>query len=135
MDPIIYYRLSKPAQSLEKLPSLDSNQLFEKDDEGAQIAITVKNAVISPKEVDDLQLKSEDIGSRLREIESFTQEDDMKIVCNLNEKLRFGGDMKIEDLKPHMIEVDKDKVELMHKDQQALNSRSDLIINYSKSFY
>ena len=57
MDPVIYYRLARPCQAIEKLPALDLDKLFDKEaepeqDAGAQISITIKQAEISQKELD-----------------------------------------------------------------------------------
>ena len=36
MDPIVYYRLARPCQAIDKLPALDLDKLFDKDVEAEQ---------------------------------------------------------------------------------------------------
>ena len=36
MDPIVYYRLARPCQAIEKLPVLDFDKLFDRDVEAEQ---------------------------------------------------------------------------------------------------
>ena len=69
LNPVIYYRINKPAQDLNALPILDMDALFERyEEENTQISFTIANANINIAEVERLELTDEKTISRLQQL-------------------------------------------------------------------
>ena len=140
LNPVVYYRLKKPVQKIDKLPMILLKDLFEvADQEDAQISFVVKSANINLRETDALEISDEKTQALLQSVKGFTPQEDEQILQQLDIQMstRFNG-IQIVDLAATQFEMTMDlfreESSLRAMDIRAIEIRSELLVKFNKVF-
>ena len=74
MNPVIFYRIKSPAQGTENLPVFELADHFQRKAEKEQISFTIKNADISQRDIEKVQIDDQKAVELFKNVRAITSE-------------------------------------------------------------
>ena len=76
MNPLIFYRISKPAKHLEKLPMINLPDYFKQKPDFEKIGFTILKAEITQDDMNDIVISDKELIEKLNFVKSMGYEQD-----------------------------------------------------------
>ena len=137
LNPIIYYRVKKPATSLDKLPKIDLAAHFVQAEESESVSFTIQNQEIDADEIAAVEITDEATLNRFSAFKSFTPEMDAEVLKAIDTQIA-AKKAKVEDCKAGMFHIAKSDLKqgsrLETVDEKAINLRMAALFKFSKAF-
>ena len=76
MNPLIFYRISKPAKQIEKLPVINLPDYFKQKPDFEKIGFTILKAEITQDDMNDIVISDKELIEKLNFVKSMGYEQD-----------------------------------------------------------
>ena len=74
LNPMVWFRVKNPIQSLDALPLIELSKLFTQATEPDQVSFTIKNRLIDSAVVDAVEIADQEVLNRFETVKNFTEE-------------------------------------------------------------
>lgn len=106
LNPVIYYRIKCPTQTLDLLPKIDLAKNFKQAEESESISFTILDETINPDVIQAVEITDQDTIDRQRQVLNFTQQQDSELLKFMDAAV-LAKKSKIEDCKSVMFPFDR----------------------------